>query len=284
MAKDYTKDPRSIKYHVSQFLHENEKRIKDKKIVDLPAGNGVTSLILKKLGGNPIAFDLFPQLFDVPGLECQFADAAEGIPMEDQSVDWLICQEGIEHFSDQYLVLKEFSRVLKTNGTLVITTPNHSNLRSKLSYLIGETERFTSMMPPNETDSIWMNDQSMARGVYFGHVYLIGIQRLRLFARLAGFKIKNIRFTRLKTTSAFLMLLFYPFILLFNSLVYFKNIRKAKGPNRNFRCSVYKEVYKLAINPKILVDSHLFVEFEKISSHEEVMKSLGTFHVKGGIT
>lgn len=284
MAKDYTKDPRSIKYHVKQFLQENKERIKDKKIIDLPAGNGVTSAILQELGGNPIAFDLFPQLFDVPGLECHFSDAAEGIPMQDQSADWLICQEGIEHFSDQYLVLKEFSRVLKNNGTLVITTPNYSNLRSKLSYLLGETERFTSMMPPNETDSIWMNDQSMARGVYFGHVYLIGIQRLRLFARLAGFTIKSIRFTRLKTTSAFLMLLFYPFILLFNTLVYLKNIRKAKGPDKNFRREVYSEVYKLGINPKILIDSHLFIEFEKTSSHEDVLKSLGTFHVKGGIT
>lgn len=284
MTKDYTKDPRSIKYHVSEFLHENHKRIKDKIVIDLPAGNGVTSIILKKLGANPLAFDLFPQLFDAAGIECRYADAAKGLPLANDSADWLICQEGIEHFSDQHEVLKEFSRVLKNKGTLIITTPNHSNLRSKLSYLIGESERFTSHMPPNEADSIWMNDQSLAKGIYFGHVYLIGIQRLRLFARLAGFAIKEIRFTRMKSTSAILFPFFYPFLLFFNSLVYLKNRRKAKVQKNTFRHEVYKEIYKLSINPKILVDGHLFVEFEKTESHDEVLKSLGTIHVKGGIT
>lgn len=284
MTKDYTLDPRSIKYHVNKFLVENSHRIKEKKVIDVPAGNGVTSGILKKLGAHPVPFDLFPQLFDIPGIECQFADASKGIPVEDESADWLICQEGIEHFSDQHEVLKEFSRVVKKNGTLVITTPNHSNLRSKLSYMIGESERFTSQMPPNEADSIWMSDQSMSGGLYFGHVYLIGIQRLRLFARLAGFTIKDIRFTRLKSTSAILFPFWYPFILLFNSFVFYKNIRKLKGNTRDFRYRVYKESFKLSINPKILVDGHLFVEFVKTESHQDILKSLGTIHIKGGIT
>ena len=37
------------------------------------------------------------------------------VAINDKSVDAIICQEGIEHFSDQYEALKEFKRVLKDN-------------------------------------------------------------------------------------------------------------------------------------------------------------------------
>jgi len=231
----YEDNPRSIKFHVKKYLLANRRFFEGKKVVDFPAGNGVTSRILKDIGAVPIPLDLFPEYFEVEGLSCERANIREGLPLEGSSVDALICQEGIEHFSDQYGAMKEFSRVLKINGTLLITTPNYSNIRARLSYFLSESERFNSTMPPNELDSIWMSKQEITNEIYFGHIFLIGIQKLRVLAKLSGFKIKKYHFTRIKSTSLILLPFFYPFILLSNWIAYQKNLRKNKDYSKEIK-------------------------------------------------
>lgn len=282
--KSHEDNPKSIKYHIKKYILAHRKRFENKKVVDLPAGNGITCKLLKEIDAEPIAFDLFPEYFQVDGVECQRANILDRIPMDDKTADFVICQEGIEHFTDQFKSLTEFNRILKMNGSLIITTPNYSNLRARMSYYLSESERFNSIMPPNEIDSIWMNDQKITSEVYFGHVFLIGIQKLRVLARLSGFKIKHIQFTRLKTTSLALLIFTYPFILLSNFITYRKNLNKNKGYDKEFQREVYREIYKLSINPKLLVDGHLFVEFEKIEDFDKVMSGLKSVHDKFGDT
>lgn len=266
----YEDNPKSIKYYVKRYLTENRSSLKGKQIIDFPAGNGITSGIIRDIGAEPLAFDLFPEYFEIEDIECKRADIASGIPIEDARADMLICQEGIEHFSDQYSALKEFNRVLKPKGILLITTPNYSNLRSKLSYLLSESERFNSTMPPNEIDSVWMSQQDITSSIYFGHLFLIGIQKLRVLAKLSGFRIKKYHPTNIKSTSLLLFPLFYPFILLFNWLTYMKNMRKNKDISKRMKKEVYDEIFKLSINPKILIGGNLMVEFVKEQEFSEV--------------
>lgn len=211
----YEDNPSSIKYYVKKYLIANKDFYKDKKVIDFPAGEGITSRILKETGATPIPLDLFPEFFKTEGLKCERANIRDGLPVGNESADVLICQEGIEHFSDQYESLREFNRVLKPDGLLLITTPNYSNLRARMSYLLSESERFNSIMPPNELDSIWMSQQDITDEIYFGHIFLIGIQKLRVLAKLSGFKIKRYHPTRIKSTSfcfflSSIPLFFYP--------------------------------------------------------------------------
>ncbi|MFH1004765.1 MAG: class I SAM-dependent methyltransferase [Bacteroidota bacterium] len=280
----YEDNPKSIKYHVKKYLIKNKNRFNKKIVVDIPAGNGVTSCILKEIGAIPIAFDLFPEYFTFKDIDCKRANGLENIPLENKFADYVICQEGIEHFTNQFKLLNEFNRVLKTNGSLIITTPNYSNLRAKLSYFLSESERFNSIMPPNEIDSIWMNNQSITSEIYFGHIFLIGIQKLRVLAKLSGFKIKHIQFTRLKTTSLLIFIFTYPFIFLSNLITYTKNLNKNKGYEKTYQKNIYKEIFLLNINPKILLDGHLFVEFEKVTDYEKVMGEIKSIHKDFGTT
>ncbi|MEI6347497.1 MAG: methyltransferase domain-containing protein [Bacteroidota bacterium] len=282
--KSYSDNPNSIKFYIKRFLIKNKADINGKTIVDLPAGNGITSTLINELGGKPLPFDLFPEYFTAEGLTCKQADVMSGIPLSNGVADMVICQEGIEHFSDQFAVFKEFNRILTPQGKLIITTPNYSNLRARMSYFIGETERFNSMMPPNEIDSIWMNNTQDSNQIYFGHLFLIGIQRLRTLAKLSGFKISSIEPTKIKSTALILLILWYPFIYLSNYLAYRKNIRKNKGFNSDFQKQVYSEQFKLNTNFRVLVDSHLFVVFEKENESEEVLKSLKSVHKEFGLT
>lgn len=282
--KKYEDNPASIKYYVKRFLIEHAARFKNKKVIDFPAGNGVTTRILLQIGANPLPMDLFPEYFELNDIVCERANIRTGLPVSDKSADALICQEGIEHFSDQYAAFKEFNRVLKNNGTLLLTTPNYSNLRAKLSYLLFETERFHTLMPPNELDSIWMSRQDITKEMYFGHIFLIGIQKIRTLASLNGFRLKKYHFTRIKTTSLFLLLFLYPYILLSNWITYRNNLRKNKSYSRSTLKKVYREMFLLSINSKILTDGSLMLEFEKEMDAEEVLPNLHSIHRSFGLT
>lgn len=277
-------NPKSIKYRVKQYLIANKDFFRGKHVIDFPAGNGVTSRILQEIGATPKAMDLFPEYFEIEGLHCERANIREGLPVEDKSADALICQEGIEHFSDQYEALKEFNRVLKSNGKLLITTPNYSNLRARMSYLLAETERFNSTMPPNELDSIWMSNQAITNELYFGHIFLIGMQKLRVLAKLSGFKLVKYHHTSIKSTSLFLFPLLYPFIFLSNWLTYRKNLRKNTDFDRKTKKEVYGEQFRLAVNPNILLRGNLMVEFEKECDHDAVAQGLRSKHKGFGLT
>ncbi len=281
---NYESNPKSIKYHVKKYLYRHRKRFSEKKIIDLPTGNGTTCQIIQDIGSIPLPFDLFTEYFKIKSLSCQRANIISGIPLDSATADMVICQEGIEHFSDQYKAFKEFNRVLKEKGVLLLTTPNYSNLRAKLSYLLTESERFNDIMPPNEIDSVWMSNQKIIKEIYFGHIFLIGIQKLRVLAKLAGFKISRIQFVRAKSTATLLLPVFYPFIFLSSWFTYRKNIKRHKGVNDKKIRKIYQEIFRLAVNPKILIDSHLMVEFEKEMDYAEVASSLSDEEKDFGIT
>lgn len=252
-------------------------------VVDCPAGNGVTTKILRDIGSKPVAYDLFPEYFNLEGVECERANVLDKLPMVDKCADVVICQEGIEHFSDQIKPLKEFNRILKEKGRLLITTPNYSNIRSKLSYLFAESERYSTLMPPNEIDSIWMSKQEIISEIYYGHIFLVGAQKLRVMGKIAGFRIRKVIFTRAKTTSIILLPFFYPLVLFFNYLAYFKSLRKRSKEGVDAK-EVYKEQLKLNLSAKLLVASHIVIEFEKEADHEEVASNLAGKYVDASKT
>ena len=139
-------------------------------------------------------------------------------------------------------------------------------------------------MPPNELDSIWMSEQKITNELYFGHIFLIGIQKLRVLAKLNGFRIKHYHFTKTKPTSLILLPIFYPFIFLSNWISYRKNLRKNKDYDIKTKKEIYGEIFKLAINPKILVGGNLMVEFEKEQDFETVAQRLKSKHKEFGTT
>lgn len=49
---------------------------------------------------------------------------AENLPFEEDRFDTVVCSEVIEHVQNPESVLKEISRVLKQDGTFIITVPN----------------------------------------------------------------------------------------------------------------------------------------------------------------
>ncbi len=269
MIDNHINNPKSAKFYVKKYLDGIKKQLHNKIVIDIPAGNGVTSEILLENGAKVEAFDLFPEYFMLKDIQCKRADIVENIPVMDSYADMLICQEGIEHFSDQLKAFKEFNRVLKKKGKLLVTTPSYSNLASKLSYLLFESEN-SKKMPPNEIGDIWMSDKKICNEIYHGHIFLIGLQKLRILAKLSGFIIHEIKYMRISKGSLFLFPIFYPFIFISSYLRYFKNLRKHKDISKSYKIHVYKEQLKININPKNLLNKHTFIIFKKDKEIQDI--------------
>ncbi|MFZ9520041.1 MAG: class I SAM-dependent methyltransferase [Silvanigrellaceae bacterium] len=262
MIDAFINNPKSPKFHVKKYLDSFGDTLNGKTVVDVPAGNGVTSALLLENGAKVEPFDLFPEYFMVKSVECKRADIAKEIPLPDAHADMVICQEGIEHFSDQLKAFKEFNRVLNANGRLLITTPSYSNLAAKFSYLLFESET-SKQMPPNEIDDIWMSDKNISSEIYHGHIFLLGLQKLRILGKLAGFRIKEIRYLRLSKGSLLLFPLLYPLIFTSSWIRYFRNLKKRPELPKSYKKKVYGEQLKINTNPKNLLNHHIFIVFEK---------------------
>lgn len=269
MIDEHVLNKKSIKYYVNRYLQQHKNEWKNKIAIDIPAGNGATTEILSEIGCRVEPYDLFPEYFMLKTPECRRADIVERIPVDDNYADFAICQEGIEHFSDQLKVLKEFNRVLKPGGQLLITTPSYSNLSAKMSYLFFESER-VKKMPPNEIDDIWMSDKSITSEIYHGHIFLLGLQKLRVLGKLAGFRIKSIEYVRPSKGSVFLLFLFYPVIYLGSLRVYKRNLKKHKDLPSDYVKAVYHEQLKMNISVRNLINKHTFIVYEKEKNHQDV--------------
>ena len=139
---------KQISVFVNEFIRSHKSEFKGKVVADIPAGLGRTSATLLEVGANVRPFDLFPDAFDADGIECEFADLTKRLPIETESCDIAIFQEGIEHLADQLFALSEFNRILRVDGRLFVTTPNYSALRAKLADRRLEAE-VRNIMPPN---------------------------------------------------------------------------------------------------------------------------------------
>ncbi|MEM7646224.1 MAG: class I SAM-dependent methyltransferase [Pseudomonadota bacterium] len=264
---------RDIKVHLGNTLNDLKGKISGQRALDFPCGNGETLKLLDGLGATAIGGDLFPEL-EKYGHEVSQADLAGEFPFQDQEFDLAICQEGIEHVGAQNLTFNEFSRILKNGGTFVLTTPNYSKIKSRLSYLFTESEAYGRIMPPNEGDSIWLSEGAGDR-IYFGHVFLTGILRLRLFAVLSGFQLKKIHSSKVNYTSLLWFPLVYPLIYFYSLRTYRRFVRKGGSKELG------REVFHLMVSPKILLENHLILEFEKV---EEVGQAIERVKSKGSFS
>jgi len=269
MIDAHVNNPKSPKFYVKRYLDSKKHELKGMVVLDVPAGNGATTEMLMEYGAKAVPFDLFPEYFMLKNIECTRADIADKIPVADNFADMLICQEGIEHFANQSKAFTEFNRVLKTNGELFITTPSYSNLLARFNYLLFESETI-KQMPPNEIDDIWMSDKAVSSEVYHGHIFLIGLQKLRILGKLSGFKIKEIQYVRLSKGSLILFPFFYPLIIISSYARYFLNMKKNNEIPKAYKAEVYKEQLKINVNPKHLVNRNTFIVFEKEKNAGEV--------------
>ena len=64
-------------------------------------------------------------------------DITKGIPLEDNPLDMIIAGELLEHIYNPFRLLREFSRILKKGGAVVISVPNVCSFKSRFRVMFG---------------------------------------------------------------------------------------------------------------------------------------------------
>jgi polysaccharide biosynthesis protein PslH len=77
-------------------------------------GSGLVSELRERTGGRANAI----------------VSTAEDLKLQDSSIDFLVCSEAFEHLPEPGLALREFARVVKPGGRIVIQSPNAVRLRN----------------------------------------------------------------------------------------------------------------------------------------------------------
>lgn len=112
-------------------------------LLDVPAGEGALASRLIRLGFQVRCSDLYTEIFRLPGVEIRRGDLSKELPYADAEFDYLTCVEGIEHIENPQQAVREFARVLRPNGHLIVSTPNILNIEERLKWLFyGYTSHF----------------------------------------------------------------------------------------------------------------------------------------------
>ncbi len=243
-----------------------------KVVVDIPCGDGRASESFARKGATIKAFDLYPEFNKADGITAQHADMGEPLPLDDESVDYLVCLEGAEHMPDKISLFREFNRVLKKDGTLILTLPSVSNARARMSMLLVESELWRRTAP-TELDSVWFSDTHSDR-LYFGHLFLVSVQHLMTICTLTGFRVSKRIHTRISSTSVVLGILLYPLLIIGSLLSYFLYRKKLTHVEPATRNRILWERVKLNLSPTVVFSKHVFWVLQKSSNQADTLEML----------
>lgn len=160
------------------------------KLLDVPAGEGALALQLQREGFEVFCCDLYPQIFKLKNTEIKLGNLDKSLPYEDSSFDYIVCVEGLEHIENPANAIREFARLLRSSGRLIISVPNIMNIEERLKWLIyGYTSHFK---PVSEEVIAGIKKEFAEMEEVALHVNPIGYSELRYLLENNNFKISSV--------------------------------------------------------------------------------------------
>jgi len=80
----------------------------------------------------------------------------ESIPMPDQSVDIIVCNQVLEHTKEVFWIVHEYARILKPGGIVIVGVPNLASLHSRIMLLLG--------MQPSSIETVGPHVRAFTKG------------------------------------------------------------------------------------------------------------------------
>jgi len=176
-----------------EAIHETAEKIlltaERGKVLDIPAGEGALALRLINLGFEVYCCDLYTEFFKLPETEIKPGNLDEKLPYDNNSFDYVVCVEGLEHIENPSNAFREFARILKTGGTLIVSVPNIMNIEERLKWLFnGYTSHFKPLSG-EALDGIEKEHGAMAKMAL--HINPIGYSEVRYLLEKNGFELKK---------------------------------------------------------------------------------------------
>jgi ubiquinone/menaquinone biosynthesis C-methylase UbiE len=156
-------------------------------LLDVPAGEGALAARLIEAGFDVRCCDLYPEIFRLDGVNIHRGNLDAELPFSDQSFEYVTCLEGLEHIENPQQAMREFARVLKPGGQLIVSVPNILNIEERLKWLVyGYTSHFKPISRPAVER---LRAEYEDRVEIAAHVNPIGYSELRYVLEKNGFEI-----------------------------------------------------------------------------------------------
>lgn len=169
------------------------------KILDVPAGEGALSLRLKNLGFDVSCCDLYTEIFKLADAEVKRGNLDAKLPYEDKTFDYIVCVEGLEHIENPANAMREFARILKENGALIVSVPNIMNIEERLKWLFSG---YTSHFKPLSADALRSIPKDFGGMEEIAlHVNPIGYSEIRFLLEKNGFELQKTYLDKPKNNS-----------------------------------------------------------------------------------
>jgi SAM-dependent methyltransferase len=168
------------------------KRIKygnAKRILDIGCGDG--SFIIKfRKHCDVFGIDISQKAIDLAkeaGVNAHKVDISyEKLPFENGYFDMVYMGDVIEHLLNPDFAIKEVFRVLRSNGFLILSTPNLASWLNRLLLLLGMQPRYSEVSTIKQFGRFGRQDF-----IPVGHLRLFTYQALRQFLTYYQFKIEK---------------------------------------------------------------------------------------------
>jgi SAM-dependent methyltransferase len=155
--------------------------------LDIPAGEGALAEQLLRSGFDVHCCDLYPEIFRLRGVDIRRGDMGGKLPYEDSSFDYITCIEVLEHIENPQQAIREFSRMLKKEGHLIVSIPNILNIEERFKWLF---HGYTSHFKPLSLEHVKGARSEFVEKVEIAlHVNAIGYPELRYSLEKCGFEV-----------------------------------------------------------------------------------------------
>jgi 2-polyprenyl-3-methyl-5-hydroxy-6-metoxy-1,4-benzoquinol methylase len=166
------------------------------RILDCPAGEGALVEKLLAAGFDVQACDLYDELFRLDDVEIKKGDLSGTLPYASRSFDYITSLDGLEHIDSPPQAFREYRRLLKPSGHLVISVPNIMNVEERLKWLVfGYTSHFK---PLSNKFKAQIHNDTAGKNEIAVHANPIGYNELRYYLELNGFEIQGVYRDRVK--------------------------------------------------------------------------------------
>lgn len=189
-------------------------------LLDAPAGEGALAARLIAAGFAVCCCDLYPEIFRLPGVEIKQGDLNRDLPFANESFDYATCLEGLEHIENPQQAIREFGRVLRPGGHLIVSVPNILNIEERLKWLVyGYTSHFK---PITRAQAARRRAEYDNRVEIAAHVNPIGYSELRYILEKYGFQIASLRRDKPKSNAW----LYWPMVALIRLIAWLTPAKK----------------------------------------------------------
>jgi 2-polyprenyl-3-methyl-5-hydroxy-6-metoxy-1,4-benzoquinol methylase len=175
---------------------ETLKMIEGNKVLDVGCAAGNLTKRIADMGFNVHAIDVLEKSIEIAKVFCNSEKITYEVkdilkePFPKESFDCITFLETIEHVESPAQFFKEFHKILKTNGHLIISTPNATSVKNLL-YALSYRKKDKQKKLIKE-----ISEETLGTGTQMEHIYNWDFQTLVRLLDRCGFDVVEHSFAR----------------------------------------------------------------------------------------